>query len=168
MGLSKGTKELLKCVIICWVGVMLGNLITTFIIFRAEVSGVSMQPTYTDGEKLWASRNFKVERGDVVVVKEEHEDAWGTISYSYLIKRVIGMPGEKIEISGTQIFVNDSELTGIFPSIPAEPAGVGFDYVILGDDEYYVLGDNRGNSRDSRYFGAVKRDCLVGRVFDQR
>ena len=126
---------------------------------RYIVEGASMQPNFETGEWIIVSRMDYLlgapGRGDVVILDfpEPQED---------LIKRVVGLPGETIAIHDEQVFVNgvpiDEPYINAAPRYTQEP-------ITLGPEQYYVLGDNRNNSRDSHYFGAVDRERVIGRAW---
>ncbi len=126
---------------------------------RYIVEGSSMQPNFETGEWIIVSRLPYLlgapQRGDVVVLdfEEPQED---------LIKRIIGLPGETVEIRDGLVYINGQPLEE--PYINAAPRYTG-EPIVLGPDEYYVLGDNRNNSRDSHSFGAVSRDHIMGRAW---
>ena len=130
------------------------------------VDGTSMECSLYDGEQVLIekiSRNFDgPDRFDVVVFTKNH----GTYSKTY-IKRVIGLPGESVQIIGDRIFINGKELEENFGKDPIESAGIAVEPIYLEDDEYFVLGDNRKVSIDSRSknVGAVNTDELDGVVF---
>jgi signal peptidase I len=125
---------------------------------RYIVEGASMQPSFETGEWIIVNRlSYLVgepQRGDVVILDypEPQED---------LIKRLIGLPGETIEIHDGTVFVNGQALTE--PYIKAPPRYR--DEITLGPDEYYVLGDNRNNSRDSHAFGVVEASHFIGKAW---
>ena len=118
--------------------------IRTFIITPVKVNGTSMYPTLEGNEIMLLNKLADIDRFDIVVLQLEGED-------SNLIKRIIGLPGETVEISENQIYI-DGELLD-------DPYGYGITYnidpVTLGDDEYFILGDNRIISLDSRSFGKI-------------
>jgi signal peptidase I len=124
------------------------------------VEGTSMEPTLHTGQRLLINRlpSYGIgepARGEIVVFH-----SWGD-GKDY-IKRVIGLPGERISIHDEQVFVDDTELDE--PYLDQVTRDTVSD-VTLGPDEYYVLGDNRGNSADSRYYGPLSKDHLVGTAF---
>jgi signal peptidase I len=136
-----------------------------FLIQPFVVKGASMEPNFFDSEYLIIDEltfHFRnPERGEIVVFRPpQHTD-------QYYIKRVIGLPGETVEIRNGVITIYNAEnpngfaLTETYISEVTE----GRDRRTLGADEYYVMGDNRDASLDSRYFGAVPRDNLIGRVW---
>jgi len=138
-----------------------------FLIQPFYVKGASMEPSFFDHEYLIIDeisyRFRQPERGDIVVFRYPADPK------QFFIKRVIGLPGETVEIAGGQIKIyNDKNPNG---AVLQEIAYLDQDYtattrtVTLQNDEYYVLGDNRVASLDSRYFGAVKRGYIVGRVW---
>lgn len=129
------------------------------------VSGESMHPTFENGEYLLVdelSYHFRTpERGEVVIFRFPRDPK------KFFIKRVIGLPGETIAIRQNQIIIkkdaNDPGTVLSEPYIENTPGG-SVDRT-LGPEEYFVLGDNRGASSDSRYWGPVPEDLIVGRAF---
>lgn len=138
-----------------------------FLIQPFYVKGASMEPNFFDHEYLIideVSYRFRTpERGDIVVFRYPNDPS------QFFIKRVIGMPGETVEITNGIVKVfNDSHPNGF--TLPEQdyleqPYTATTRNVTLKSDEYFVLGDNRTASLDSRYFGPVKRDSIVGRVW---
>lgn len=146
-------------VLICW-------FIITFVGQRTVVSGESMYDTLDDGDNLWINKftyRFKdPERFDIVVFPPYEGE-------EYYIKRVIGLPGEKVRIDESGIiYINDEPLEEDYgyEKIDSYSIGRADQDIILGDDEYFVMGDNRNNSLDSRFYevGNVKRDAFVGKA----
>jgi signal peptidase I len=125
------------------------------------VEGTSMEPTYPPGTHLYgAPISTPLERGDVVVLDDSSEE--------YAVKRIIGLPGETVQLWRGGVFVNRQML--VEPYLPKhtytwpterERRGATF---ILGDKEYFVLGDNRCCSADSRVYGPVGRKQIKRRV----
>ena len=161
-------KELLSYVV--WlVGVFVAvKLITTFIGVVSVVDGDSMEPTLSNGEYLWVDKlDYLIsdpERFDVVIFPVEYIG-----KTKYFVKRIIGLPGETVYIDEEGvIYINGEVLQEgygkeVIVSYNRQRAA---EPVVLGEDEYFVLGDNRNNSSDSRYevVGNVKRSKLLGRV----
>ena len=149
-------------------------LILVFVLFIAPkylvekvlVDGTSMECSLYDGQQVLiekVSRNFNgPDRFDIVVFTKNH----GTYTKTY-IKRVIGLPGESVQIIGNRIFINGEELEEDFGKDPMDTAGIAAEPIKLEEGEYFVLGDNRKVSVDSRSssVGAVTVDELDGVVF---
>ena len=129
-------------------------LIKTFVVSPIRVNGASMNPTLNDKDIMLLDeisyRFFDVERFDIVVVKEEDE---------YLIKRVIGLPGETVEYKNDKLYIDGKYVKEDFKHKET------FDFsTTLGKDEYFIMGDNRTNSTDSRVFGPISRDKIMGKT----
>ncbi len=141
-------------------------LIRYFLFKPFYVKGQSMEPTFEENQYLIIDeltyRFREPERGEIVVF--EYPD----IQKEYFIKRVIGLPGERVKVSDGKVTVyNHEHPEGIVIDesyIPKDVLTLGEKNLTLGVGEYFVLGDNRMNSYDSRRFGAVDRKKLVGRV----
>jgi signal peptidase I len=122
------------------------------------VSGVSMSPTFLPGTWVHAAPiTDPVARGDVVVIDDGHEDL--------AVKRVVGLPGETVCLRHGYVFINRRIL--LEPYIPLRVYTFprqGQAFFVLGPDQYFVLGDNRPTSADSRMFGPVERKHLRQRV----
>ena len=131
---------------------------------RSLVDGRSMQPTFYDGERLVVSRlHFlatRPARGDVIVFNSLDPHEVGIM----LIKRVIGLPGDKIEFRNQDLYINDVFIDEDYTFEECRPYQCSDKVWELGENEYFVMGDNRNNSRDSRIFGPVPLDHIVGRV----
>jgi signal peptidase I len=141
-----------------FIGVSAGH---TFIGSIYVVDGVSMNPAYPPGTRLYgAPISTPLERGDVVLLDDGKED--------YAVKRVIGLPGETVQIWRGCVFVNRQMLVEPYLSkhtytCPMEQMRRGATFV-LGEEEYFVLGDNRLCSADSRAYGPVHRKQIKRRV----
>ena len=142
-------KEILPYVLI----IIAVILIRTFIITPVRVDGASMDQTLEDGQILLLYKLANVDYGDIVVLDEEKED-------EIIIKRIIGMPGDTVSIRDNTIYVNGEEVEEDY----AYGETSNYEEITLGDDEYFILGDNRPISKDSRYFGPVKEDEIIGKV----
>jgi signal peptidase I len=132
-------------------------LIRIYVLSTTEVVGDSMLPTLKNGNIMLvnqlSARLDKYNRFDIIVFK------FG--SPSYLIKRIIALPGETIEYINNELYIN-----GINEKFAFKVLGTTENFkVVLENDEYFVMGDNRGNSSDSRDFGPIKEDKIVGTPF---
>lgn len=146
---------------ICWA-------VLTFVGQRTEVSGESMSNTLHSGDTLWIDKleyEFgSPKRYDVVVFP------YGDDEDTFYIKRIIGLPGETVYIDEDgNIFIDDELLeSDVYgrETIASDKRGVAADEITLGDDEYFVLGDNRNNSRDSRVadVGNIHKKDIIGRA----
>lgn len=129
------------------------------------VSGSSMFPTFLDGEYLIVDelsyRLGEPERGDVVIFRYPNDIK------KFFIKRIIGLPNETIDIRGSQITItNEQHKDGLELEQPYVKNNANNDiHLELKSDQYYVMGDNRTASSDSRYWGPVSRDLLIGKAF---
>lgn len=133
-----------------------------FLIQPFYVEGASMEPNFESHEYLIIDevsyRLRSPQRGDVIVFRYPHDPK------QFYIKRVIGLPGETVAINSGQVVVNDRPLEEDYLSeLNLSKSSLG--EKVIGADEYFVLGDNRANSSDSRVFGPIKRSYIVGRVW---
>lgn len=158
-------KEILDWVIYIGVILLFTYLIITYVGVRTRVSGQSMQPTLHDGDNLLVDKltyRFRdPKRYEIVVFPYKYEED------TYYIKRIIGLPGEKIQIIDGYVYINDEKLSKDYGAEVMQEAGIAEDPITLGEDEYFVLGDNRNHSSDSRVpnVGILKRKDLMGRAW---
>jgi len=138
----------------------------TLSVTHTTVQGNSMQPTLENGDHLLINRlsylGTKPERFDVVVFSYQYK------TNTYLIKRVIGLPGETVRISEDGIiYVNGNILIEHYGNDVIADGGLATKEIVLGDDEYFVLGDNRNDSADSREPGVanIKESDIVGKAW---
>lgn len=120
-----------------------------------------MEPNYQSGDSIIVDRTRYTfgtpQRGDVIGLKFP-----GSPDKRKMIKRIIALPGEHIKINGDIIYINDKKFDE--PYLPKETFQDDQQDVVLGKDEYYVMGDNRAVSADSRQWGVVPRNKIVGRA----
>jgi signal peptidase I len=131
---------------------------------RSVVISISMQPNLIEGQRLLISRVSymfnRPQRGEIVVF----EPNGYTPNENRLIKRLIGLPGEKIEFRYQSVYINGTKLIEPYLNEPCQIAYCPDKSWNLDVDEYFFMGDNRNHSQDSRAFGAIKRRQIVGRA----
>lgn len=141
-------------------------LIITYVGQRTMVSGDSMETTLSNGDNLIVDKisyRFRdPERYDIIVFPYKYEER------TYYIKRIIGMPGETIQIIDGYVYINDELLeSDVYGNEVMEYANLAKEPLTLGADEYFVLGDNRNHSSDSRdpSVGVLSREDLIGKAW---
>ena len=180
-------------IVIIW-AVLMGIffLLFRFVLSNDTVSGPSMQPSFENGQRLISVRHAQIKRGEVVIVKAPDEPG------ALYIKRVIGMPGEKIVSKNNQIYINNKKLSQPWLTQGKKMIDAGSDtfysatqnftmkslarsrqfqqyytksqlnyinkYNRIPKGTYFVMGDHRRDSKDSRYIGTIKRKNVVGVV----
>ena len=160
--LGEFISELLKVVLVSLVIIL---PIRHFIVKPFYVKGASMQPTFEDHEYLLIDeisyRFNEPQRGEVVVFK------YPLNPKEYFIKRVVGLPGDTVKVAGGRVSVErDGEVVlGEELYLPAGRGTNGDSSVVVPADEYFLMGDNRSASLDSRSFGTVAEGYIVGRVW---
>ncbi len=158
-------KEIFGFLIYVAVVVGITFLIITFVGQRTYVSGSSMENTLSDGDNLIVDkityRFTEPQRYDIIVFPFQYEEK------VYYIKRIIGLPGETIRIQDGNIYVDGEILEESYGREVMRSPGIAEDPIVLGEDEYFVLGDNRNDSTDSRdpSVGLIKRDHIIGRAW---
>lgn len=139
-------------------------IVPKYVIQRTVVDGPSMLNTLHDGESLIVEKvsyHFTdPDRYDIIVFypygRDDPED--------YYVKRVIGLPGETIQVIGSDVYINGDKLGETYGKDPIQDPGVASEPIKLADDEFFVMGDNRTVSEDSRFFGPVKKSNISGRA----
>ena len=158
-------KELLVWLLVIAVGVVASYLVVTFVGQRTQVSGESMETTLSDGDHLIVDKiSYRFndpQRYDIIVFPYRLE------KNTYYIKRIIGLPGETVQIVNGYVYINGVQLDEHYGNEVMEEAGLAAEPITLGADEYFVLGDNRNNSQDSRSanVGVIHRDEILGRAW---
>ena len=136
------------------------NLYKSSTTINIEVIGKSMEPTLHSGQTLKAQKDIsKIKRGDIIIFRFPKKN-------KVLIKRVIGLPGEKIRIENEKVFINDKVLDEPYIKEQMNSSldeNLPVDFVIP-VDAYYVMGDNRNNSNDSRSLGVIPIKSILGKL----
>lgn len=158
--------ELLGWIVYIAIIIGLTYLIITFVGQRTSVSGHSMETTLQDGDQLIVDkisyRFREPKRYDIIVFPYQYEDN------VFYIKRIIGLPGETVQVKDGYTYINGERMeSDIYGAELMESGGIASEPIILGEDEYFVLGDNRNHSSDSRdpSVGVLTRDDLLGRAW---
>jgi len=153
--LKSWLRELLEAILPALVIVLVVNI---FLAQATRVEGQSMEPNLHNNQRLIIEkisyRFHSPTRGDIVVIRRPQPDP--------LIKRIIGLPGETVEIHDGQVYINGTPLNEPYltqPTVGIMPAR------LVPEEHIFVLGDNRGSSNDSRAFGMVSFDDIIGRAW---
>ena len=163
---SKGIAgEILSFLLYVVVVVGITFLIIHYVGQRTYVSGSSMENMLSDGDNLIVDkityRFSDPKRYDIIVFPYQYEEN------TYFIKRIIGLPGETVQIVDGIIYIDGEALQESYGREVMKNSGLAADPVTLGEDEYFVLGDNRNDSTDSRdpSVGKIPRDRIIGRAW---
>lgn len=159
-------KEILGFSIYLLIVLVITYLFVAFVGQRTVVHGVSMENTLYDGDNLivdkWTYRKHEPQRFDIIVFPYKYE------KNTYYIKRIIGVPGESVRIDEIgNIYINEEPLLEPYGKEMIRDAGLASTSVHLSSDEFFVLGDNRNNSSDSRdaVVGPIKRKDIIGKAW---
>ena len=166
--MNKVMKEMINTLLYLLGVLCLTWFVIAFVGQRTEVDGSSMEPMLSEGDNLIVDKisyRFRdPERFDIIVFPFRLEEK------TYYIKRIIGLPGETVQIDEQgNIYIDGQVLPEGYGRevIRPDTVGIARNPITLGDDEYFVMGDNRNNSRDSRteIVGNVHRDDIIGRAW---
>ena len=159
------------------IAVLVAVLLRAFVVQTFFIPSGSMEPTLQIGDRILVNKLsyhlHGVDRGDIVVFSRPPTENCGGPTVNDLVKRVIGLPGNVISVSGGYVYVNGKRLDETW--LPASeqgvtvagPAGNSWDLVRpyrVPADDYFVMGDNRTDSCDSRYWGPISKSLIVGKV----
>lgn len=161
-------KEILSFVLYFVIVIAAMLLIIHYVGQRTEVSGSSMENTLSDGDNLIVDKiSYRFqdpERYDIIIFPYKYEED------TYYIKRIIGLSGEHVRIDDSgNIYINEKVLKESYGREVIQDPGIARDEITLGEGEYFVLGDNRNNSSDSRdpSVGIIQKKDIIGRAWLQ-
>ena len=164
--MKKVIKEIVTTSLYVLLVLCLSYLFITYVGQRTEVQGSSMESTLSNGDQLIVDkisyRFHDPKRFDIIVFPFRYEEN------TFYIKRIIGLPGETVQIDSLgNIIINGEVLEESYGKEIIRDPGRAIDPITLGEDEYFVMGDNRNNSSDSRVesVGNIHRDEIIGRAF---
>ncbi len=146
--------------------IMAAVIMVSFFGFRVSVIGPSMSPTLEGGEKVLVNRFvyklFDPKKNDLIVFQPN-----GNEKSHYYVKRVVALPGDIVQIKDGKVYVNGEVFAEGVETELIENSMMAENEILVGEDEYFVLGDNRNNSEDSRYasIGNVKKDHITGQAW---
>ncbi|WP_339181728.1 signal peptidase I [Paenibacillus sp. FSL H8-0317] len=151
-----------KTIVVAFVIMMLLNL---FVFNLSMVKGQSMQPTLVERDRLFVNKIVyhlgTPSRSDVIVLRDPSE---GVEKKDFLVKRIVGLPGDTIEVRDHHLYVNGEQQAETYTDIEVQDPDFG--PITLEPDHFFVMGDNRheGKSKDSRVFGSITSDQIVGKA----
>lgn len=157
------------------IGVLAGIFIVVFLVQRDNVYGDSMKPTLSSGDVIYAQKIstyfHSYKRGDIVIL--DGHDMEGYYSKEYLVKRIVGLPGETVKIEDGNVYIKPADSNEFYllqenylaegtKTTMMDDAMKKGNEIVLGENEYYCLGDNRPVSNDSRNLGPFTADRIKG------
>ena len=162
---KKVIKETIIWILLIVITISASYFITTNVFVKTSVSGTSMEPTLKEGQVVIVNKlEYYIKspkRNDVIVYKQSNKE------HSYFeIKRVIGLPGETVKIKNGIVYINDEAIKEKVKTEAISNSGLAEEGVKLDDNEYFVLGDNRNDSEDSRFagIGNVLKNEILGKA----
>jgi signal peptidase I len=162
---SRPRRWILEWFVVLAVAVGLAFAVRAFVLQTYFIPSPSMEPTLLVGDRILVDKLsyhlHGVSRGDIVVFATPPKEM-SDPSIKDLVKRVIGLPGETISSSGGRVSINGKPLPE--PWLPPGTVTTGIATQKIPPNEYFVMGDNRSDSQDSRFFGPISRSLIVGRV----
>ena len=157
---------ILEYVLIVLIVAFIAFVVVRFFGIKTIVVGNSMEPVLKNNGEVFLDRMIYVisgpKRGDVIAFLPKGND-----KTHYYIKRVIGLPGETVQIKNGRVYIDGTILSEDYGIAPIKDAGLAQNEFLLGPEEYFVLGDNRNSSEDSRSgnIGAVEKKDIYGKVW---
>jgi signal peptidase I len=161
-----GLRNVIEWVAIIAAALIVALVIKTFLFQAFYIPSESMEPTLKPGDRVLVNKLsydvHSIHRGDIVVFKRPPSEA-NDPTIKDLIKRVIAIPGDTIEARDGHVYVNGQPIKESY--LPPGTITTNLPLQKIGPSQYFVMGDNRTNSKDSRYIGTIARSLIVGRAF---
>jgi signal peptidase I len=171
------TRWIKEAVIVVVVAVLVAVLLRTFVVQTFFIPSGSMEPTLQIGDRILVNKLsyhlHGVDRGDIVVFSRPPTENCGGPEVNDLVKRVIGLPGDVVSLSGGYVYIDGKRLDETWlpsseqgitvPGPPGNSSNLATAYRVPSND-YFVMGDNRTDSCDSRYWGPISKSLIVGKV----
>lgn len=159
-------REILVTIFYAFAAILVAFVIVFSVGMKVNAVGVSMEPVLYNGQGILINRFIyrltSPKRGDIVAFLPN-----GNKNSHYYLKRVVGLPGETVQIIGGYVYINGELLLESEHYDKIADSGIAENEIILGSDEFFVLGDNRNNSEDSRSgnIGAIKKETIAGKAW---
>lgn len=151
---TKWKKELLEWLVAVGIGIAIVAFIRSTFLTTYHIEGDSMLPSLHSRDQVVVLRHTSIDRGDIVILKRPNE--------SDIVKRVIGLPGDQIQFIQNEIYINGTKLNEAY--IEGQEFQLDEKSFEVGQNAYFILGDNREKSLDSRQLGEFDTNRLVGEV----
>ncbi len=162
------TRNMVEWALVIVGAIVVAFLVKTFLVQAFQIPSASMHPTLLEGDRVLVNKLsydlHDVNRGDVVVFARPKSMNAGPNDPDDLIKRVIGLPGDTVQTKDGHVYIDGRELDEPYLAEDTVSDGID-DPVTIPEGHLWVMGDNRGDSQDSRVFGPIPEDDVVGRAF---
>ena len=156
--------QVTQCTLVALVALASYLIVSHFLLQSVQVVGVSMSPTLKNADHYFLNRGLFLVREpqpqDIVVIRDPTDE-------SYAVKRIIAREGDSVYLKGGHVYVNGQQLSEPYlsPKTPTFPLGRQLELSVhCGKGQFFLLGDNRGNSADSRIYGPVPRQNILGAI----
>jgi signal peptidase I len=164
---GSGSRAVIEWIVILAAALVVAIVVKTFLVQAFYIPSGSMEPTLKPGDRVLVNKLsydlHGVRRGDIVVFKSPPSELASDPSVKDLIKRVIGLPGDTIQGINGEVYINGKLLKE--PYLPPGTVTTDLPLQTVPPGQYFMMGDNRGDSKDSRFIGTIPAHLIVGRAF---
>lgn len=158
-GQKRERSGIVESLVLVLIALVLALTLKTYVAEAYEIKGRSMRPTFHNGERVVVLKSFySISRGDIIVFASREDPT------KDLIKRVVGLPGERVRIARGQVYINGKKIEEGYARHNRREMGRAPKSETIPPGHYYVLGDNRPDSHDSRFFHSISEESLKGKV----